>query len=242
MEILEKDNLSKPAKKGSPRMSNEILCWAKNKISFIKNKRDKNNKNCEIPKEEKTLLVPNLLNQDKVVQEIQESSNFTYKSSKQPLHEGLSSSVQKTLCKNWKEGKLWGLKKCKPVGEKAKPVNKPIPQALNPPLEKSESSRDPYKTPLTPFPPDFQPIKKVTEGKLKTVLPVDLEMEKYLELHGTGLKRSMSASHIKKFFPSARTLEEIQQDEDQCMEEEKNQQKENQGVDDSLVESSEEGH
>ncbi|MBW0482404.1 hypothetical protein O181_022119 [Austropuccinia psidii MF-1] len=40
----------------------------------------------------------------------------------------------------------------KGVLKKFRPVNEAIPQDLNPPLERPELSRDPYKTPLSPHP------------------------------------------------------------------------------------------
>ena len=59
--------------------------------------------------------------------------------------------------------------KYKPVAKKVKPINEAIPQLLNPPLRRPALSRDPFKTPLTPNPPEFQPTKKVTEERLKVV-------------------------------------------------------------------------
>ena len=85
------------------------------------------------------------------------------------MAEELYPGFQTKLCESWKEGELWCMTKYKPVGKKVKPVNQPIPQFLNPPLKRPELSRDPYKTPLTPWPPDFQPTKKITEERLKVV-------------------------------------------------------------------------
>ena len=76
---------------------------------------------------------------------------------------------QEDLCRHWKEGTLWCMTKYKPVAKKVRPVNQPIPQALNPPLQRPSLSRDPYKTPLTPWPPDFQPTAKITEERLKVI-------------------------------------------------------------------------
>ena len=44
-----------------------------------------------------------------------------------------------------------------------------MPQNLNPPLSTPSLSRDPYRTPLTSFPPEFIPTLKVTEEMLKVV-------------------------------------------------------------------------
>ena len=44
-----------------------------------------------------------------------------------------------------------------------------MPQNLNPPLCTPPLSRDPYRTPLTPFPPEFIPTLKITEERLKVV-------------------------------------------------------------------------
>ncbi|EHS63006.1 uncharacterized protein PGTG_21298 [Puccinia graminis f. sp. tritici CRL 75-36-700-3] len=63
--------------------------------------------------------------------------------------------------------KYIGAAKYKGVARKIRPVNQPMPQDLNPPLERPPLSRDPYKTPLTPFPPTFQETSRVTEKRLK---------------------------------------------------------------------------
>ena len=44
-----------------------------------------------------------------------------------------------------------------------------MPQNLNPPLCSPPLSRNPHKTPLTPFPPEFTPTWKITEERLKVV-------------------------------------------------------------------------
>ena len=59
--------------------------------------------------------------------------------------------------------------KYKPASKKIKPVNEPMPQNLNPPLCYPPLSRDPYKTPLDPFPPEFTPTYKINEERLKVV-------------------------------------------------------------------------
>ena len=85
------------------------------------------------------------------------------------LTNGLGTTFQKDLCKNWKEDNLWCMTKYKPVDKKVRPVNQPMPQSINPPLQRPPLSRDPYKTPLTPWPPDFQPTAKITEERLGVV-------------------------------------------------------------------------
>ncbi|KAG0140267.1 hypothetical protein CROQUDRAFT_53526 [Cronartium quercuum f. sp. fusiforme G11] len=57
--------------------------------------------------------------------------------------------------------------KYKPVAKKIRPVNQPMPQDCNPPLQRPELSRDPYLTPLTPFPPDFVKTQKTTFERIK---------------------------------------------------------------------------
>ncbi|MBW0534912.1 hypothetical protein O181_074627 [Austropuccinia psidii MF-1] len=59
--------------------------------------------------------------------------------------------------------------KYKSVLKKVRPVNEPIPQDLNPPLERPPLSRDPYETPLSPSPSIFQETFKVTHERLQTV-------------------------------------------------------------------------
>ena len=44
-----------------------------------------------------------------------------------------------------------------------------MPQDINPPLQRPPLSRDPYLTPLTPYPPEFTPTLKVTEERLKVI-------------------------------------------------------------------------
>ncbi|KNF05787.1 hypothetical protein PSTG_01184 [Puccinia striiformis f. sp. tritici PST-78] len=95
------------------------------------------------------------------------------------LSNGLEWTFQKKLCKSWKDGALWCMTKYKPVAKKVRPVNQPIPQALNPPL-----LRDPYKTPLTPHPPEFMPTERITEERLKVLSfgPKDFLWEGELKL------------------------------------------------------------
>ncbi|MBW0578662.1 hypothetical protein O181_118377 [Austropuccinia psidii MF-1] len=59
--------------------------------------------------------------------------------------------------------------KYKSVLKKVRPVNEPMPQDLNPPLERPPLSRDPYETPLSPNPPIFQETFKVTHERLQAV-------------------------------------------------------------------------
>jgi len=59
--------------------------------------------------------------------------------------------------------------KYKSTAKKVKPVNEPMPLNLNSPLRSPPLSRDPYKTPLTPFPPEFAPTWKINEEQLKVV-------------------------------------------------------------------------
>jgi hypothetical protein len=59
--------------------------------------------------------------------------------------------------------------KYKPVGKKVRPVNQAMPQSINPPLQRPPLSRDPYKTPLTPHPPEFQPTWKITQERLGVI-------------------------------------------------------------------------
>ncbi|PLW53060.1 hypothetical protein PCANC_10720 [Puccinia coronata f. sp. avenae] len=44
-----------------------------------------------------------------------------------------------------------------------------MPQDLNPPLERPPLSRDPYSTPLTPFPPEFMETQRITVAQLESV-------------------------------------------------------------------------
>ncbi|KAA1087385.1 hypothetical protein PGT21_030412 [Puccinia graminis f. sp. tritici] len=82
------------------------------------------------------------------------------------LVDGLGTTVQKDMCSNWKDDNLWCMTKYKPVAKKVRPVNQAMPQSINPPLQRPPLSRDPYKTPLTPNPPPFQPTSKITEERL----------------------------------------------------------------------------
>ncbi|MBW0543728.1 hypothetical protein O181_083443 [Austropuccinia psidii MF-1] len=59
--------------------------------------------------------------------------------------------------------------KYKSVLEKVRLVNEPMPQYLNPHLERPLFSRDPYETPLSPNPPIFQETFKVTHERLEAV-------------------------------------------------------------------------
>ena len=59
--------------------------------------------------------------------------------------------------------------KYKGVDKKVKPVNQPMPQDINPPLERPPLSRDPYHTPLTPHPPEFMETGRITEERLTQV-------------------------------------------------------------------------
>jgi hypothetical protein len=59
--------------------------------------------------------------------------------------------------------------KYKGVAKKIRPVNQPMPQDLNPPLERPPLSRDPYSTPLTPFPPEFIETQRITVARLESV-------------------------------------------------------------------------
>ncbi|KAI7944704.1 hypothetical protein MJO28_010399 [Puccinia striiformis f. sp. tritici] len=106
-----------------------------------------------------------------------ESNQVEIRSKKPPGYEdidyllcnGLGGSFQTRLCQSWKDGKLWCMTKYKPVGKKIRPINQPIPQTLNPPLQRPALSRDPYETPLTPNPPEFSPTDKITEERLKVI-------------------------------------------------------------------------
>ncbi|KNF03141.1 hypothetical protein PSTG_03726 [Puccinia striiformis f. sp. tritici PST-78] len=100
------------------------------------------------------------------------------------LSNGLGWTFQKKLCESWKDGALWCMTKYKPVAKKVRPVNQPIPQALNPPLKRPPLLRDPYKTPLTPHPPEFTPTERFTEEHLKVLNfgPKDFLWEEELKL------------------------------------------------------------
>ncbi|MBW0572775.1 hypothetical protein O181_112490 [Austropuccinia psidii MF-1] len=57
----------------------------------------------------------------------------------------------------------------KSVLKKVRPVNEAMPQDLIPPLERPESSRDPYETPLKPNPPLFIETLKVKEERISMI-------------------------------------------------------------------------
>ncbi|KAI7936690.1 hypothetical protein MJO28_015589 [Puccinia striiformis f. sp. tritici] len=59
--------------------------------------------------------------------------------------------------------------KYKSAAKKIKPVKEAMPQNINKPLAFPALSRDPYETPLTPFPPEFVATEKITEERLKVV-------------------------------------------------------------------------
>ncbi|MBW0551361.1 hypothetical protein O181_091076 [Austropuccinia psidii MF-1] len=59
--------------------------------------------------------------------------------------------------------------KYKSVLKKVRPVNEPMPQDLNPPLERPPFSRDPYETPLLPNTHIFQETFKSTHERLQAV-------------------------------------------------------------------------
>ncbi|MBW0524486.1 hypothetical protein O181_064201 [Austropuccinia psidii MF-1] len=59
--------------------------------------------------------------------------------------------------------------KYKSVLKKVRPLNEPIPQDLNAPLERPPFSRDPYGAPLSPNPPIFQKAFKITHERLQAV-------------------------------------------------------------------------
>ncbi|MBW0525144.1 hypothetical protein O181_064859 [Austropuccinia psidii MF-1] len=56
--------------------------------------------------------------------------------------------------------------KYKSVIKKIRPVNEAMPQYLNPSLERTELSRDPYETPLSPNPLLFIETSKFTEERV----------------------------------------------------------------------------
>ena len=86
------------------------------------------------------------------------------------MTQGLSMSEQKRLCEDWKKGDLLCMAtKYKPVAKKVRPVNEAMPQHLNPPLQRPPLSRDPYLTPLTVHPPEFQETARVTRERLEMV-------------------------------------------------------------------------
>jgi hypothetical protein len=44
-----------------------------------------------------------------------------------------------------------------------------MPLSLNPPLSRPPLSRNPYTTPLTPHPPEFQPKNKITSERISLI-------------------------------------------------------------------------
>ena len=86
------------------------------------------------------------------------------------MTQGLSMSEQRKICEEWKDGGLVCMAtKYKPVAKKVRPVNEAMPQHLNPPLQRPALSRDPYVTPLTVHPPEFQETERVTRERLEMV-------------------------------------------------------------------------
>ena len=86
------------------------------------------------------------------------------------LDSGLGPMEQGLICRSWMEGKIWALAtKYKTVDKKVRPVNQPMPQHLNPPLQRPPLSRDPYQTPLLKQPPPFSPTPKVTNERIKMI-------------------------------------------------------------------------
>ncbi|MBW0585603.1 hypothetical protein O181_125318 [Austropuccinia psidii MF-1] len=59
--------------------------------------------------------------------------------------------------------------KYKSVLKKVRPVNEPMPQDLNPPLERTPLSTNPHETPLSPNPPIFHETFKVTHERLQAI-------------------------------------------------------------------------
>ena len=180
--ILKENDLPKPAPSSYSRIPDIKFCWLKNKISktkqnfkdifkrkeifpslpdisqlnqpvkfsFEQNQTSKN-KISYICNHLKLPSLPKLVLFQK---ENQEEEDPYFKISKL-LSQGLGPTFQEELCRNWRNGNLWCMTKYKPVAKKVKPVNQPIPQALNPPLQRPPLSRNPYETPLTPHPPEF---------------------------------------------------------------------------------------
>ena len=183
--ILKKDIPQDPVTEECARMPANKKIWVKNfslpgKISSIIkslkqktdninkkiNKKSKNSKNIIITKEHTTQVISNILKKDTVPDKAFQDLDMTMSTL---LTGGLGITFQEDLCKNWKEDNLWCMTKYKPVDKKVRPVNQPMPQSINPPLQRPPLSRDPYKTPLTPWPPDFQPTAKITEERLGVI-------------------------------------------------------------------------
>lgn len=59
--------------------------------------------------------------------------------------------------------------KYKPVAKKVLPVNTQHPAGLNAPMRYPGYSRDPYQTPLTPFPPKFEPGGRLTAERIALI-------------------------------------------------------------------------
>ena len=93
----------------------------------------------------------------------------------------------------------WHCAKYKPLGKKVRPVNQPMPQSIKPPLQRPPLSRDPYKTPLTPNPPKFQPTWKITEESLGVISmdKTDVYYQKKLN-HFASDMISLSGYFVKK--------------------------------------------
>ena len=86
------------------------------------------------------------------------------------MKKGVTLTEQKKLCEDWKDGGfVFMASKYKPVAKKVRPVNEAMPQHINPPLQRPELSRDPYKTPLTMHPPEFKETGRVTKERLEMV-------------------------------------------------------------------------
>ncbi|KAI7947611.1 hypothetical protein MJO28_009519 [Puccinia striiformis f. sp. tritici] len=98
-----------------------------------------------------------------------ENQSFNEEGTDELLCNGLGIATQTEICDKWKNGEMLCLTKYKPVAKKVRPVNQPIPQNLNPPLQRPALSRNPYETPLTPNPPEFEPTEKITEERIKVI-------------------------------------------------------------------------
>ncbi|CAH7670835.1 hypothetical protein PPACK8108_LOCUS5573 [Phakopsora pachyrhizi] len=87
--------------------------------------------------------------------------------------ESSSSNLEEDTEYQWENLKEWHFWSCvakyKSVLKKIKPVNKATPQSLNPLLVRPPLTRNPYKTPITPNPPEFKATSKVTEERLKMI-------------------------------------------------------------------------
>ncbi|MBW0563244.1 hypothetical protein O181_102959 [Austropuccinia psidii MF-1] len=79
--------------------------------------------------------------------------------------------------------------KYKSALKKVRPVNEPMPQDLNPLLERPPLSRDPYETPLSPNPPIFQETFKFTHF-----------IELIRERIRTGLYQQSTSSYTSPIF------------------------------------------